>query len=235
MSPDPTAVLDPAGREALGRVLELLAEERASVSSVVDERAWKVHVADSLTGLEVPELASRPADRRRRRRRGLSRPRPRGSPPRRPGRPDRVDRPQVRLHAARHRRGRDRQRHRPQHPLRGPRVSGRPRDLRHRHRPRRGPPLDPGRARIPAPEAKRRPHRLEGQTRRGGGAAAHQRLRVPGNAPRIDPRRRQTAPAANTATSTSSGRSAPRQPISRASPASPRSAPRAEPLGCDSS
>ena len=35
-------------------VLELLAEERASVSSVVDERAWKVHVADSLTGLEVP-------------------------------------------------------------------------------------------------------------------------------------------------------------------------------------
>ncbi len=58
MSPDPTAALDPAGREALGRVLELLAEERASVSSVVDERAWKVHVADSLTGLEVPELAS---------------------------------------------------------------------------------------------------------------------------------------------------------------------------------
>ncbi|HYJ21305.1 MAG TPA: 16S rRNA (guanine(527)-N(7))-methyltransferase RsmG [Solirubrobacterales bacterium] len=57
MSPDPTAVLDPAGREALGKVLELLAEERASVSSVVDERAWKVHVADSLTGLEVPELS----------------------------------------------------------------------------------------------------------------------------------------------------------------------------------
>ncbi len=64
MSADPTAVLDPAGREALGRVLELLAEERASVSSVVDERAWKVHVADSLTGLEVPELlaAERIAD-----------------------------------------------------------------------------------------------------------------------------------------------------------------------------
>jgi 16S rRNA (guanine527-N7)-methyltransferase len=57
VSPDPTAVLDPAGREALGRVLELLAEERASVSSVVDERAWKVHVADSLTGLEVAELS----------------------------------------------------------------------------------------------------------------------------------------------------------------------------------
>jgi 16S rRNA (guanine527-N7)-methyltransferase len=51
-------VLDPAGREALGKVLDLLAEERASVSSVVDERAWKVHVADSLTGLEVPELST---------------------------------------------------------------------------------------------------------------------------------------------------------------------------------
>jgi len=64
VSTDPTASLDPAGREALGTVLELLAQERASVSSVVDERAWKVHVADSLTGLEVPELAgaSRIAD-----------------------------------------------------------------------------------------------------------------------------------------------------------------------------
>jgi 16S rRNA (guanine527-N7)-methyltransferase len=64
VSPDPTAVLDPAGRKALGRVLELLAEERASVSSVVDRRAWKVHVADSLTGLEVAELlgAGRVAD-----------------------------------------------------------------------------------------------------------------------------------------------------------------------------
>jgi 16S rRNA (guanine527-N7)-methyltransferase len=61
---DPTAALDPAGREALGTVLELLAEERASVSSVVDERAWKVHIADSLTGLQVPELreANRIAD-----------------------------------------------------------------------------------------------------------------------------------------------------------------------------
>ncbi len=64
MSADPTAALDPAGRVALGRVLELLASERASVSSVVDERAWKVHVADSLTGLDVPELrrAGRIAD-----------------------------------------------------------------------------------------------------------------------------------------------------------------------------
>jgi 16S rRNA (guanine527-N7)-methyltransferase len=58
VSSDPTAALDPAAREALGTVLELLAQERASVSSVVDERAWQVHVADSLTGLEVEELRS---------------------------------------------------------------------------------------------------------------------------------------------------------------------------------
>jgi 16S rRNA (guanine527-N7)-methyltransferase len=55
-SGDPLAGLDPAARQALATVLELLAEERASVSSVVDERAWRVHVVDSLTGLEVPEL-----------------------------------------------------------------------------------------------------------------------------------------------------------------------------------
>jgi 16S rRNA (guanine527-N7)-methyltransferase len=46
-------------------ILELLAEERASVSSVTEpERAWRVHVVDSLTGLEVSELreAERIAD-----------------------------------------------------------------------------------------------------------------------------------------------------------------------------
>lgn len=59
MSGDPTASLSPEAREALRRVLELLAVERASVSSVTDPaRAWRVHVADSLTGLEVEELAS---------------------------------------------------------------------------------------------------------------------------------------------------------------------------------
>lgn len=58
MTPDPTAALGPAARQALGKVLELLASERASVSSVVDERAWRVHVADSLTGLEVEGLRS---------------------------------------------------------------------------------------------------------------------------------------------------------------------------------
>ncbi|HET7589780.1 MAG TPA: 16S rRNA (guanine(527)-N(7))-methyltransferase RsmG [Solirubrobacterales bacterium] len=64
MSSDPAAALDGAGRGKLEKVLELLAAERASVSSVVDERAWRVHVVDSLTGLEVPELraAQRIAD-----------------------------------------------------------------------------------------------------------------------------------------------------------------------------
>ena len=56
MADGPTASLSPAQRRSLETVLALLAEERASVSSVVDQRAWKVHVEDSLTGLEVPEL-----------------------------------------------------------------------------------------------------------------------------------------------------------------------------------
>ena len=44
--------------EATTAILELLEEERASVSSVTDpQRAWRVHVEDSLTGLEVEELA----------------------------------------------------------------------------------------------------------------------------------------------------------------------------------
>jgi len=56
--------LDGVARERLETILALLAEERASVSSVVDERAWRVHVVDSLTGLEVPEVdaAERIAD-----------------------------------------------------------------------------------------------------------------------------------------------------------------------------
>jgi 16S rRNA (guanine527-N7)-methyltransferase len=56
VSGDPAAGLSERAREQLQTVLALLAEERASVSSVVDERAWQVHVIDSLTGLEVPEL-----------------------------------------------------------------------------------------------------------------------------------------------------------------------------------
>jgi len=64
VSADPLATLDDRQRARLETVLQLLAEERASVSSVVDDRAWQVHVADSLTGLEVPELreAGRIAD-----------------------------------------------------------------------------------------------------------------------------------------------------------------------------
>ena len=49
----------------IARVLELLETERASVSSVTEpDRAWRVHVADSLTGLEFKQLseASRIAD-----------------------------------------------------------------------------------------------------------------------------------------------------------------------------
>ena len=49
-------MIDAAARAKLETVLALLAEERASVSSIVDERAWQVHVVDSITGLEVPEL-----------------------------------------------------------------------------------------------------------------------------------------------------------------------------------
>lgn len=49
--------LDAAQRATLTRVLELLRDERASVSSVTEpQRAWQVHVEDSLTGLEIPEL-----------------------------------------------------------------------------------------------------------------------------------------------------------------------------------
>src|SRR5262249_43292479 len=51
--------LSPEAHRALEKVLVLLAEERASVSSVTEpSRAWKVHVEDSLTGLEVADLAT---------------------------------------------------------------------------------------------------------------------------------------------------------------------------------
>ncbi|HEY5815072.1 MAG TPA: 16S rRNA (guanine(527)-N(7))-methyltransferase RsmG [Solirubrobacterales bacterium] len=53
-----SAALSPEQRQALEKVLDLLARERASVSSVTEpDRAWRVHVEDSLTGLEIPELA----------------------------------------------------------------------------------------------------------------------------------------------------------------------------------
>jgi 16S rRNA (guanine527-N7)-methyltransferase len=61
----PGTPLSEAQRAAITRVLELLREERASVSSITTPaRAWQVHVVDSLTGLEVGDLAgaSRIAD-----------------------------------------------------------------------------------------------------------------------------------------------------------------------------
>jgi 16S rRNA (guanine527-N7)-methyltransferase len=57
--------LGEAKRATIAQVLELLQAERASVSSVTEPgRAWKVHVADSLSGLEFEALqkASRIAD-----------------------------------------------------------------------------------------------------------------------------------------------------------------------------
>ena len=64
-SPLPEYSLSKAQRAAITRVLELLETERASVSSITEPgRAWRVHVADSLTGLEFKQLreASRIAD-----------------------------------------------------------------------------------------------------------------------------------------------------------------------------
>jgi len=56
-SPLPGQSLDEAQRATITRVLELLETERASVSSVTEPgRAWRVHVADSLTGLDFKPL-----------------------------------------------------------------------------------------------------------------------------------------------------------------------------------
>jgi 16S rRNA (guanine527-N7)-methyltransferase len=64
-SRDEAPELSAAARGALDRLLELLARDRAAPSSVKDpDRARRVHVADSLTGLGVAELrgATRIAD-----------------------------------------------------------------------------------------------------------------------------------------------------------------------------
>jgi 16S rRNA (guanine527-N7)-methyltransferase len=64
--PDPPAGIElPEGGRALRSVLALLAEDRRAPSSITEpERAWRVHVADSLSGLEVEALrtAARIAD-----------------------------------------------------------------------------------------------------------------------------------------------------------------------------
>jgi 16S rRNA (guanine527-N7)-methyltransferase len=57
--PGAAAGLPDQARVALSIVLELLAEDRHAPSAVRDpERAWRVHVADALTGLEVEALAA---------------------------------------------------------------------------------------------------------------------------------------------------------------------------------
>lgn len=56
MSPSAEEALTPEGRVALETVLRLLREDPASLSSITDERARQVHVEDSLTGLDVPDL-----------------------------------------------------------------------------------------------------------------------------------------------------------------------------------
>ena len=59
VSGSPGPPLDERQRATIARVLELLGNAKASVSSVTEpDRAWRVHVADSLTGLEVEELAT---------------------------------------------------------------------------------------------------------------------------------------------------------------------------------
>jgi len=57
--------VDPAARRRLQALVEALAADPEAPSSVTDpERAWRVHIADSLSGLEVEPLAhaSRVAD-----------------------------------------------------------------------------------------------------------------------------------------------------------------------------
>jgi len=63
--PLPPARLGAQQRAKITTVLELLRDERGSVSSVREpQRAWRVHVEDSLSGLEMEELreAKRIAD-----------------------------------------------------------------------------------------------------------------------------------------------------------------------------
>jgi 16S rRNA (guanine527-N7)-methyltransferase len=51
--------LPPAARKSLAELVSILASERGAPSAVRDpDEAWRVHVADSLAGLEFPELRS---------------------------------------------------------------------------------------------------------------------------------------------------------------------------------
>jgi 16S rRNA G527 N7-methylase RsmG len=58
-SPDPRDRLGPDGERRLRAVLDLLASEPRSVTSIREpEKAWRTHALDSLSGLFFAELAS---------------------------------------------------------------------------------------------------------------------------------------------------------------------------------
>jgi 16S rRNA (guanine527-N7)-methyltransferase len=63
-TPDPLDRLDEAGRAAMAQVVELLRSHDAPTTVRGSRQAWRVHVADSLSGLEFEDLAkaSRIAD-----------------------------------------------------------------------------------------------------------------------------------------------------------------------------
>jgi 16S rRNA (guanine527-N7)-methyltransferase len=57
--PEAARRLPEEARDALSTLVEMLATERGAPSSVRDPaEAWRVHVADSLTGLDFPDLAA---------------------------------------------------------------------------------------------------------------------------------------------------------------------------------
>jgi 16S rRNA (guanine527-N7)-methyltransferase len=57
--PETALGLPEGARDALSTLVEMLATERDAPSSVRDPaEAWRVHVADSLTGLDFPQLAA---------------------------------------------------------------------------------------------------------------------------------------------------------------------------------
>lgn len=57
--PEAARGLPEGARDALSTLVEMLATERDAPSSVRDPaEAWRVHVADSLTGLDFPQLAA---------------------------------------------------------------------------------------------------------------------------------------------------------------------------------
>lgn len=58
MAPDPLERLDPELRATLAALVEVLSSDRRAPSAVRDpDQAWRVHVADSLSGLELESLA----------------------------------------------------------------------------------------------------------------------------------------------------------------------------------